>query len=77
MKSKVSGEDLEGKLSKLSMCKKPDIFYVKIFSIRNPAKSHSLIKKCQVLKESSSFILCLQDAKISKLTNVHLSLLDK
>ena len=59
------------------MCEKPDIFSVNIFSIGNPAKLHSLIKKCQVLKKSPSFILCIQEAKISKLTNIHLSLLDK
>ena len=59
------------------MCEKPDIFSANIFSIGNPAKLHSLIKKCQVLKKSPSFILCIQEAKISKLTNIHLSLLDK
>ena len=59
------------------MCEKPDIFSVNIFSIGNPAKLHSLVKKCQVLKKSPSFILCIQEAKISKLTNIHLSLLDK
>ena len=56
---------------------KPDIFSVNIFSIGNPAKLHSLIKKCQVLKKSPRFILCIQEAKISKLTIIHLSLLDK
>ena len=56
---------------------KPDIFSVNIFSIGNPAKLHSLIKKCEVLKKSTSFILCIQEAKISKLTIIHLSLLDK
>ena len=59
------------------MCRKPDIFSVNIFSIGNPAKLHSLIKKCQVLKKTPSFILCIQEAKTLKLTNIHRNLLDK
>ena len=59
------------------MCEKPDIFSVNIFSIGNPAKLHSLIKKYQVLKKTPSSILCIQEAKISKHTHIHLSLLDK
>ena len=57
---------------------KTRFFYsVNNFSVANPAKLHSLIKKYQILRKSTSFILCIQEAKISKLTSIHLSLLDK
>ena len=59
------------------MSEKPDYFSLNIFSIENLAKLHSLIKKCQVIKKSSSFLLCIQAAKLSNLTNIYVSLLDK
>ena len=51
--------------------RKINIYSVNICSVENPAKLHSVIKK------STSFIVCVQEAKISNLTNINLSLLDK
>ena len=59
------------------MCEEPDDFSVNFFSIGNPANLHLLIKKCQVLKKSSNFILRIQEPKVSSLKKIHLSLLDK
>ena len=53
-------------------------FFVIFLSIGNPAKIHTLNKKHQIVrKKLYSFILCIQEAKVSSLTNLHLSALDK
>ena len=67
----IGGDLVGGKFLRNFYCKKPDIFSVKTFSKGNLAKLFSLIKK------SSSFFLCIQEAKISNLTNIDLSILDK
>ena len=56
--------------------KQPEVLSVKSLSTKKSAKLfHS--KSCQTLKKVSNFILCIQETKLSKVTNVHLNFLDK